>query len=247
MFFRAILFASLATGAAFAVTVAPQCPGSSNTPTNVVALGGPPSGSNVTFCVSDYGWTNGWFTSDSPGNNPGNQGTNLLGDSAQFLSYFLGTTQYQSWLTPDLSTGSVSSDFNVLTQVQGSGDSATSEIGDAHGVDITIASAVVNDMLRQTFTVTNNTGQAMTNLVFGQYFNFYPGGANDTSVGTISYQLVTTIEGDTQLGLFVSASGAPYAGGTCGGPGNAGCSTPNAHDLGTPSSVQGDVFNTPNN
>jgi hypothetical protein len=211
----------------------------------MLAIGGPPGGARTTFCISSYGWSNGWFATTTPGTAPGNANINLLGDSAQFLSYTQGGVAFPSWLTPTLSIGGVPSDFSVATPVAKLGnDEAQSVITDGR-VSISIDSTVVQDNIRMTFSIENVSSAPIASLEFVQYLNFFPYGSTHPTLGTMNYQPVPTLENTFVEGLWGGTSPSSFVlirqGGTCGGPGTAGCSTPTAHDIGAPPAVIADI------
>jgi hypothetical protein len=221
-----------------ASSIDPQCTSSL---TNMAAIGGAPGGANTTFCVSDYGWSNGWFATGFPGDYPANTSSNLLGDNAQAVSYTLGGTTYSTWITPQADGKHTNSDFTVVTPVTVvNNDQATSVITDGR-VDITITSTVINNNIQQTFTITNETTKTLTNINFFDYFNYFPYGAGNQTAGTLNYQTVPTIEGTSVYGLWASGTygtaGFIRDGGVCGGVGTSGCTTPNAYQVGTPSTI----------
>jgi hypothetical protein len=211
----------------------------------MTAIGGAAGGSNTTFCVSDYGWSNGWFATGFPGDYPANTSSNLLGDSGQAVTYTLGGTTYTSWLTPDADGKHTGSDFTVVSPATlVNADQATSVITDGR-VDITITSTVINNNIQQTFTVTNETTKTLTNIQFMEYLNYFPYGAGNTTLGTLTYTPVPTIQNTSVYGLWASGNygdpGFIRDGGVCGGIGTSGCTTPTGHEVGTPASVFEDV------
>jgi hypothetical protein len=240
--FLKVLLTMPLIGAAYGVTVDTACP----TPTvDMLAIGDAPGGPRTTFCISSYGWSNGWFATNNPGAAPANADINLLGDSAQYLSYDIGGTTFTSWLTPALSIGPVSSSFTEVTAVHKlNNDQAQSEITDSR-VNISIDSQVIRDNIRMTFTILNNTLSPIQNIMFVQYLNYFPHGSTNPNLGTLTYQPVPTLEDTYVLGLWGAGSptGVPLVreGGVCGGPGTAGCSTPDAHDIGAPTDVITDI------
>jgi hypothetical protein len=240
--FRKILLTIPLLGVAYGATVDPACPLAS---VDMLAIGGAPGGPRTTFCISSYGWSNGWFATTTPGTAPGNANINLLGDSAQFLSYNLGGVNFSSWLTPTLSIGGVPSDFSVVTPVARlSNDETQSVITDGR-VNISIDSTVVQDNIRMTFSIQNASQTPITSLEFVQYLNYFPYGSTNPTLGTMNYQPVPTLENTYVEGLWGGTSAGSFIlvreGGTCGGPGTLGCSTPTAHDIGAPLAVIADV------
>lgn len=212
--------------------VAAPCP-TPTTTMNIVLL----AGATTSYCISDFGWVNGWYASSNPPDNT----SNLLGDSAQYISYTNGGPgPVSSWLTPSLSSGNVgTADFSVVPGdgVTVNGNIATSTITDGT-IEVTIASTVIDDMLRQTFTILNLSVQTISNIDFFQYFNYFPGTVQNKNQGTLAYTEVQSIQGTFSKGLW--AFGPGEQGGTCGGPGLV-CSDPQAHDIGTPGDGAGSV------
>lgn len=238
-----LIITVLAFGAVLlpAAQIDPQC----STVESMVAIGGAPGGSNTSFCVSAYGWSNGWFATGFPGDYPANTSTNLLGDSGQAVSYTLGGTTYTSWLTPVIDGQFTGGKFTVVTPTTlVNNDQATSVITDGR-VDITITSTVINNNIQQTFTITNETTQTLTNINFMDYFNYFPNGASNPTLGTLTYQPVPTIEGTSVYGLWASGTygtaGYIRDGGVCGGIGTSGCTTPTGHDVGSISLITEEV------
>jgi len=225
-----------------ALQIDPQC---GSPLTDMTAIGGAPGGTNTTFCVSDYGWSNGWFATGFPGDYPSNASSNLLGDNAQSVTYTLSGASYTSWLTPMAEGRRTGSDFTVITPVSKvNNDQTTSVITDGR-IDIVIDSSVVANNIQQTFTITNETTQTLTNLRFVDYFNYFPYGASNPNLGTLSYSPIPTLQNTYVYGLWASGNygdaGFIRDGGVCGGVGTSGCTTPTEHEVGTPSSVFFDV------
>jgi hypothetical protein len=112
-------------------------------------------------------------------------------------------------------------------------------------VDISIDSSVVRNNIRMTFSIQNVSATPVSSLQFVQYLNYFPYGSTHPTAGTMNYQPVPTLENTFVEGLWGGLSPGPFVlirqGGTCGGPGTAGCSTPTAHDIGPPSAVIADV------
>jgi hypothetical protein len=240
--FGKFLLAISPVGSAYAVTVDVACP---TTSLDMLAIGGAPEGTRTTFCISSYGWSNGWFATSTPGTAPGNACTNLLGDSAQYLSYDLGGTTFSSWLTPTLSISTVGSNFQEVTAITKLNDNEALSVITDNRVNVAIHSKVIRDNIRMTFTIENLTGAPLTAITFIQYLNYFPYGSTNPNQGKITYGPVPTLEDTYVDGLWVS--GAPDSnplvreGGVCGGPGIAGCSTPDAHAIGVPLDVIDDI------
>ena len=206
---------------------------------SVILLGGGAASPNNSYCVSDYGWVNGWFTTATPPI-PYDPATsqNLLADNAQYILYtFVGGGGDSSWLTPALSSGLVSSNFSVVTPVTPSGaDAAESVITDG-SITIMIDSTIIQGMLDQTYTIQNISGQTISSIDFSDYFHYFPGTIQNPTVGTLSYAEVESIVGTPAKGLF---GNGPTPGSTCGGP-ELDCSDPQAYEVGAPGTVQGDI------
>lgn len=221
---------------------------------NVVVVRGP----NASYCVTDYGWSNGLFPGDTTITDY-DASKNVLGTSAQYISYDLNGTPYGSWLTPyiggydgtlSFTSTSATPDFSIDTPVSNLGtDRATSIITDGR-VRIAINTQALVDGLRMTFAVTNlDATHEITNMSFVEYFNYFPNGATNTNLGTLSYGPVREIGGGYVDGLWATAVGyQPGSGGVCGGWGSE-CGTPSAWGIGDPTAIfagvsDGTAFNS---
>ena len=204
----------------------------------VCTTGAEITGSATTFCVSDFGSSNTWFSSNPP--RTPLPAFNLLGDSEQFLNYTLVSGVGGSLFLSAL---------NVLTPVANvSTTEAKSTIGNSN-ITIDIDSTVINNNIKQTFLVTNIGSGTINSMELVEYFHYFPFGSTNPSLGTLAYMPVPTIEGPYVLGLWGSGTGPGLVreGGVCGGPGagpGIGCSTPDHYMLGAPSVVLAAVANT---
>jgi hypothetical protein len=158
----------------------------------------------------------------------------LLGDSEQWLNYTLAAGGGGSLF--------LSSFPNVVIPVANVSDSEAKSTISNSDLTINIDSQVISDNIKQTFLITNTGSGTVTSVEMVEYFNYFPFGANDTTMGTLAYMPVPTIEGTYVLGLWASGAGqgAVRDGGVCGGPGagpGIGCSTPDHFVIGSPSAV----------
>ena len=243
---RNLLLTIALVGSASAVTLDTACPNTGISDT-MIAIGGAPEGNHTTFCVSSFGWSNGWFATTNPGTAPDNANINLLGDSAQYLSYTTDSGSVGMWLTPTLSSGtSTGSTFTVATAVHKIDDNQAESVITNGDVNITINSKVVRNNIRMTFTILNLLDSTITNLQIVQYLNYFSYGSTNPDLGTMTYQKVPTLEDTMVDGLWVGSQNDGNVlireGGVCGGPGTAGCSTPDAHDIGAPEDVIADIY-----
>jgi hypothetical protein len=204
----------------------------------VCTTGAEITGMATTFCVSDFGSSTEWYSSNPPRTPLAD--FDLLGDSEQFLNYtFLGGGGGSVFLR----------NLSVVTTVANvSGSEAKSIIGNAN-ITINIDSQVIEDNIKQTFLITNIDGGIITSLEMVEYFHYFPFGSTHPTLGTLAYMPVPTIEGPYVLGLWASgeAPGLVRDGGVCGGPGagpEIGCSIPDHYMIGTPADVLAAVANT---
>jgi hypothetical protein len=205
---------------------------------SICTTGAQITGSATTFCVSNFGSSSEWYSSNPPG--VPLPDFNLLGDSEQFLNYTLAGGGSGSQF---LST------FNVLTPVANINDSeAASMIGNG-SVTISIDSRVIDNNIKQAFVITNIGSGTITSMEIVEYFHYFPFGSTHPSLGTLNYMPVPTIEGPYVLGLWASGTGPGLVreGGVCGGPGagpDIGCSPPDHYMIGAPGDVLAAVANT---
>jgi hypothetical protein len=206
------------------------------------------TGSATTFCVSDSGNSNQWFSTNPP--QVPNVNFNLLGETAQFLVYTLaGGGTVGRWLSPTVD-GNVTGTAFVTAPGGGvssvSASEAVSTITDGT-VNVGIDSKVINNNINQTFTITNIGSTAITSLELVEYFHYYPYGAATPGQGTLSFELVPTIENTYVAGLWAHGNSADPGfvreGGVCGGPG-IGCSTPDHYLIDSAANVFAAVGNT---
>ena len=204
----------------------------------VCTTGAEITGSATTFCVSDFGSSNAWYSSNPPKTPLAN--FNLLGDSEQFLNFTLASgAMFSQFLSA----------FNVITPVANvSSSEATSTIGGSN-VTIGIDSKVINDNIKQTFTITNTGSGIINSMELVEYFHYFPFGSTNPTLGMLAYIPVPTLEGPYVLGLWASGPGNGLVrdGGVCGGPGAGpaiGCSPPDHYMIGSPIAVLAAVANT---
>jgi hypothetical protein len=93
----------------------------------------------------------------------------LLGDSEQFLNFALAVAMFSQFLSA----------FNVITPVANvSSSEATSTIGGSN-VTIGIDSKVINDNIKQTFTITNIGSGIINSMEMVEYFHYFPFGSTN--------------------------------------------------------------------
>ena len=201
------------------------------------------TGSATSFCVSDSGYSNAWFSTNPP-NSP-TVDFNLLGDSAQFLIYTTAAgSTVGEWLSPTVAGNPTGTGFTTSVPVSNlSPVEAASTISDGT-VRVAIDSTVIANNIKQTFMVTNIGSGTIVSMELVDYFHYFPYGSSHPTQGTLSYQPVPTIEGPGVLGLWAEGTfGTPgfvRDGGACGGPGIGpftGCSTPDHFIINTPANV----------
>jgi len=197
---RTIVFAvaaqSIVALSAFAAAVAPCTPGVAGE--NVI----PVQDSQITYCVSDFGWSDTWLLGK-----PANSAMNvdmLSGDDALNLSYSGGLIgSGLGWLSPSMDSGTlapqvVPSKWSVITPVHSTGaNSAESVIGDADGLHITLDTSVIGGGVQITMAIKNTSISTLTGFELSDYFNFHPNGSviPNSQLGTTSMQngyIVTT-------------------------------------------------------
>lgn len=184
------------------------------------------------YCVSDYGWSNTWYTTGSDGTKPipsvyTEEFDLFSGDDAVNLSFSTleGTLSTpvtgSGWLTPTLDagalfpfypTGSEWTVVNPVAYVTPGDESATQSmirlaLTGLGSVDVTIDTQILGDGgVKQFYTIQNNADTFLTDLVFTDYFNFHPNGSlvAATKEGTTSFngEKVTTT-GNKLLPSFV--------------------------------------------
>jgi len=145
------------------------------------------SSPNMNYLVSDFGWSDSWLTPPQLVY-PTSSVDVLTGDDAANIHYTINGQQMPAvghgWLThtidggtgdPSTNTGSA---WTVLTPTPNSANdksSATSVVTDTNLV-VTITTTLTGLTLRQTYHITNNTSNLITNLNLADYLNFHPGG-----------------------------------------------------------------------
>jgi len=208
----------------------------------------PINGGNQTYCQSAYGWSDTWFPSSQPAtynqqldamsgdNAPGliyktNQRVvgsgNSLGNPYNFISPWLDGGNLQS--------GFIGSSWTVLNDIKVTGNVGTSKIT-LGGLDLTITTTVGANGVTEHFSFMNNTGAAITDVLFSDYFNFHPNGSLllDTHCATTTFAAnpgTVTTTGSTGPGC-----GEIVPQGTM-----TGSMLPKAWDLGMPANVLSDI------
>jgi hypothetical protein len=167
------------------------------------------------YCVSDFGWSNTWYSTGQDRTSPipstYNQALDLFsGDDAVNLGFdlLLGSEQQtrvtgRGWLSPTLDAGALfpfyttGSQWGVVEPVHYvAGETAAQstirldllEFGGS--VDVVINTEIFGSgKIRQFYTITNSTDAFLTNLTFTDYFNFHPNGSliAETQEGTTAF------------------------------------------------------------
>lgn len=199
--FLAILLA--ATPAFGQVGVVPPCtPGLAGE--SVIPIHTP----NMTYCVSDYGWSDAWLIPDSMVYDPIQDA--LSGDDAANLHFNIDGVPAagNGWLTPGLDAGALAVSYatgspwevlgaNSVDWIGGgpTGTSITRSIihHPVFGIDIRITTSAFDSVMNQTYEIFNNGPFVLEDLVLADYLNYHPNGstAGLASSGTVQYSAGT--------------------------------------------------------
>ncbi len=188
---QVVTWTILAAIPAFAAGVGPCTDGASNE----TIL--PVRNSVTTYCTSDYGWSDTWFKGF---HNVYNQQLDVFSGEDSFNLRWIGMTG-SGWLSPSMDRGTtvpqfVGSPWSVLQAIDyvtpGLETQTRSVIGHADGLEATITTTLVNNLLSINFVFENtNSSGSIGGLVFSDYFNFHPNGSlhgnQSTRQGTTSY------------------------------------------------------------
>jgi hypothetical protein len=196
---RAMIMAGLfaMASAAFGSSITPPCTaGAANE--NVL----PVQNANLTYCVSDYGWSDAWFVGNPLVYTPT---LDLLsGDDALNLNYLApvgGIGSGTGWISPSLDQGTlvaqpVPSRWTVITPLHYTGASSVeSTIGNPDGLRMTINTSAIGTGVQLTLFITNGSTSPIDGLQLADYFNFHPNGTVNNLDGTTSVRngcIVTT-------------------------------------------------------
>ncbi len=154
------------------------------------------------YCVSDYGWSNTWYSTSNNHPIPSvyDQELDLFsGDDAVNLSFSIldesGPIPVtgNGWLTPTLDAGALfpfyntNSNWSVRSPVQYTtpGDETKTQSvirltlpGNLGVIDSVIDTIMMPDgAVRQFYTLINNSDALLTDITFADYFNFHPNGS----------------------------------------------------------------------
>jgi PEP-CTERM motif len=185
------------------------------------------------YCVTDFGWSNTWYSVGADGTHPlpstYDQELDLFsGDDAVNLGFsiFAGSegpvrVTEKGWLTPTLDAGALfpfyntGSPWTVLDPVHyTNGETATQstitlDLPGLGSVNTIIDTEILADgTVRQFYTIQNNADGFLTDITFADYFNFHPNGSlvAETQEGTtkINNGVVTT-SGNRSLPSFIAS------------------------------------------
>ena len=184
----ALLSAFLGVGVGFAAGIAPCTDGVSGGNETIL----PVRSSAMTYCVSDYGWSDSWFRSGTITSYNG-QADVLSGDDALNLRWSGGAAApTNGWLGPSLDADRT----NTSAAVNNRGTSWTittathyitgtsvvqSTISHASGLQIVLTTSVTGLRTDIRLDITNNGPSAITNLQVGDYFRYHPNGSTSNS------------------------------------------------------------------
>ena len=153
----------------------------------------PVTGATQTYCVSDFGWSDTWFSASTPSSYIQTQDV-LSGDDAPFVRYLVNSApgHGQGFLSPSLDNGTfdstlIGSPWQVisgLSYVAGFGTSKVSSViqENTDPIQIMITTQVIGSFVTLKFDIVNTSASAIiSNLQFGDYFNFHPDGSNDAT------------------------------------------------------------------
>jgi hypothetical protein len=208
----------------------------------------PINGGGQTYCQSAYGWSDTWFATSQPSTY--NQNLDVLsGDDAPGLLYKTASTTVGSGnqynvIGPWLDAGTLNSNFYGTNWKVSSDISVTGSVGKSTiylgnslstGLAAKITTTVGTNGLTEAFTFTNNTGSAINELLFSDYYNFHANGSTSTDIGCPT----TTFSGGTATTTGSNAGGcsAIVSNGTMFGSTTTTPATPFAWDLGTSTNV----------
>jgi hypothetical protein len=195
---------------------------------------------DMTYCVSDYGWSDTWLIPASTVYDPAMDA--LSGDDAANLHFNIGgvPSAGNGWLSPGLDAGALmvsyatGSPWVVVVPVDwiGGGPTGTSITQSvihhpAFGIDIRITTSAFDTVMNQTYDIFNNGTFMLEDLVLADYFNYHPNGstAGAATTGTVEYSAGT-----------LSFTGGP-GGGALSDATLFGAFIDSAHAVGTPGGV----------
>ena len=173
------------------------------------------------YCVTDFGWSNTWYSVGADGTHPlpstYDQELDLFsGDDAVNLGFSISAgsegpirVTAKGWLTPTLDAGALfpfyitGSPWTVLDPVHYTdGETATQstislDLRGFGSVNTIIDTEILADgAIRQFYTIQNNADAFLTDITFADYFNFHPNGS----------LVAETQEGRTQINNGVAST-----------------------------------------
>jgi len=188
----ALISAFLGVGVGFAAGIAPCTDGVAAWNETII----PVRSSAMTYCVSDYGWSDSWFRSGTISSYNG-QADVLSGDDALNLRWSGGAAApTNGWLGPSLDADRT----NTSAAVNNRGTSwtvttpvhhiigtsvAQSVISHASGLQIVLTTTVTGLRTDIRLDITNNGPLAVTNLQVGDYFRYHPNGSTSNSSNSL--------------------------------------------------------------
>jgi hypothetical protein len=186
----------------------------------------PVTSGTITYCVSDFGWSDAWFVGTPAGYDPNKDV--LSGDDAFNLKYTTATGGRAGlgWLSPSLDKGLLSaqpvvSAYSIVTPVHLTGtNSAESIIANPDGLRIVIDTYALGPGVVIQLGITNTSQTTISNLRLSDYFNFHPNG----SISPLNFDGTTSYANGC-----ITTTGVPIAllsGTMCGS------SAPSAFDVG---------------
>ena len=251
----AILVGGQSSANAAQAQVQPCMTNASATGSNAISFL-PISGGGQTYCQSAYGWSDTWFATSQPSTY--NQNLDVLsGDDAPGLMYKAGSTTVGSGnkynvIGPWLDAGTLNSQFLGSTNSPGtnwkvsSDISVTGAVGKSTiylgnslstGLAAQITTTVGTNGMTEAFTFTNNTGGAISDLLFSDYYNFHANGSTSADIGCPTTTFNNTTGTATTTGSNASGCSAIVSNGTMFGSTSTTPIAAAAWDLGTATDV----------
>jgi len=219
---------------------------SAGPPTGITVL--PINGGGQTYCQSAFGWSDTWFATSQPATYDQHLDV-LSGDNAPSLVYTtaagkVGSGNPQNIISPWLDGGAlnssnIGSNWNVVKDISVTGNVGTSEImlgTPTSNLDLQLTTTVGSKGVTEGFVFTNNTGAAITDMQFDDYFNFHPNGSLSGDIGCATTMFDSTTGTATTTGSNGGTCSAIVSNGTM-----TGSSAPLEWDLGLSTNVLADM------
>jgi len=184
-----------------------------------------PVGNTVqAYCISDYGWSDTWFSSPVP-TTYSNARDVLSGDDSPFIRYTVGSGNTlgggTGFLSPSMDRGTLTPQDNgttrweivqALSYTSGTNvaESVIRSVSTSDGLQIAITTTVVGYQVSLHFQFTNTGAPVINNLRFGDYWNYHPNGSQGTdSGGGRCDDMVGCVNGNATLGttFYTSSTG----------------------------------------